>query len=372
MVPMILAMFLTAATGAEASQNNDARALVEAIESLQKPIQDFQCEYEGTIQYSTKAAGSQKGGENGPDDTFSGVFIWKSGGDTRSDSLHRRASVAQIERETLLVRMSQQQAERYTRTNDTPLGYAVIENPKEANSWGPGCLGWIFLIDKIKSQLADKNMELSVHDDQIEGRALKVLDVELKYATIPNILVFRYWIDLGRNGHVVRQEAYTAGKVMGSRLDITLTSFKVGKDEIWMPVSGETRGYVVPVPGKEPMITKEPTTINKIHVVDGTMKFNQRPGPAVFTTKHKTGPPISEPLRKLEAEFAQQKVGPRPSKEDAQKTINEQIAQARDLKAELVVASPSEGIAWTPWIAAGFGALIIISSAAVWNQQRRR
>jgi hypothetical protein len=369
---MILSMVLAAINGAEASQNNDARALVEAIESLQKPIQDFQCEYEGTIQYTRKAAGSQKSGDDGLDDTFSGVFIWKRGGDTRSDSLHRRASDTQIARETLLVRMSQQQSESYHRLNDARLGYAVIKNPKEANSWEPGCLGWIFLIDKIKRHLADENCELSVQDDQVEGRPLKVLDVALKLNGIPSALIFRYWIDLKRNGHVVRQESYTVGKVMGSRLDITLAPFKVGKEEVWMPVSGETRGYVVHEAGKEPVITKEPRTINKIHVVDGTMKFNQRPGPVVFTTNYKPGPPISEPLRKLEAEFARQKVGPRPSNEDARKTIDEQIAQARDLKGELVVSSPSEGIAWTPWIATGFGALIIISSAAVWNQRRRR
>jgi len=45
----------------------------------------------------------------------------------------------------------------------------------------------------------------------------------------------------------------------------------------------------------------------KFRVVDGTMEFNKHPGPEVFTTNYKLGPPISESLRKLEDEWALQK-----------------------------------------------------------------
>ena len=75
------------------------------------------------------------------------------------------------------MRNGDQQAEKYYRLNDAPLGYAVIENPKKANSWSPDCLGFIFLIDKIKRDVVDPNVDPSVSDDQIEGRPLKLLSI---------------------------------------------------------------------------------------------------------------------------------------------------------------------------------------------------
>jgi hypothetical protein len=371
MLLLILSVFSAALTGDEANRNNEARVLVETIESLQQPIQDFRCEFEGTVQYKGKGAETQKLGDNGLSETFSGVFIWKRGGDTLNDSLHRRAADGRIARETLLVRISQQQAEFYHRLNDAPLGYTVLKNPKEINSWQPGCPGWIFLIDKIKRQLADETNELSVHDEEIEGRPLKVLDVALGFKSAPSLLIFRYWIDMRRNGHVVRLEGYVPGNVVASRLEIRLAPFKVGKDEVWMPISGETVGYAAVVE-KKPVITREPTSIQKIHFVDGTVKFNQRPGPEVFTIKYKPGTPISANLRKLDYEFSQQEIGEKPTKVDAKKMVAEEVAKAEEQKTEMVVSSSSEKFAWTPWVALGLGTVVLVSSLALWIQRRRR
>src|SRR5262249_22134122 len=162
------------------------------IEALQHLIEDFQCEYEGIIRFKGKVAEYEKVGEDGLFDSFSGIFIWKRGGDTHSESLHRRGSDGQIARESLVVRMAERKAEQYHRLNDAPLGYAVIKNPKEANSWDPSCLGYIFLIDKIKRDVADEYLEASVSDDQIDGRPLKVLSLALK--GVPGSLISRYWI----------------------------------------------------------------------------------------------------------------------------------------------------------------------------------
>ena len=56
---------------------------------------------------------------------------------------------------------------------------------------------------------------------------------------------------------------------------------------------------------------------------------------------------------------------------EAEKTLKEQVAQAERQKAELVTASPSEGFDWTPWLAWGFGVLVVISSIALWIQRGR-
>jgi hypothetical protein len=368
MFPTIVAILVTASAGGDGSARADVQLLVDTIESLQQPVEDFQCEFEGTRRFKGKVAEGQKLGEDGLDDSFSGIFIWKKGGDTRSDVLHRRGSDDLIARETLVVRMREQQAEKYYRLNDAPLGYAVIENPKKANSWSSASLGFIFLIDKIKRDVSDPNAEPSVSEDQFEGRPLKVLSITLK--NFPDTLMHRYWIDLRRNGHVVRHEVYVRGRVMGARLDIKLAPFKVGDSEVWMPVSGDYSGYGANEKGK-PIIVNDPTVLQKIYVVGGTMEFNKRPSSEVFTMKYKPGTPVSDNLRKLTYEFGQQKTSPRVTRTEAEKLLKEQVAKAETQRSELVALSPSEGFNWTPWLACGFGVLALISSITLWIQSRR-
>src|SRR5262249_12249524 len=122
MFAMILSMFLTAFPGGHGPGTNDAQLLIDTIESLQKPVEDFRCEFEGTLHLKGKAAENVKVGDDGLYESFSGTFIWKRGGDTRSESLFRRAADNQIARDSLVVRMSQQHAEQYHRLNDAALG----------------------------------------------------------------------------------------------------------------------------------------------------------------------------------------------------------------------------------------------------------
>jgi hypothetical protein len=156
---------------------------------------------------------------------------------------------------------------------------------------------------------------------------------------------------------------------MSGRLGIKLAPFKVGDTEVWMPVSGEDAGYVALV-DKKPVVTKEPTSLNTIYVLDGTMEFNKRPGREVFTIKYKPGTPISDNLRKMIYEFGQQKIGSKPTKAEAEKMLNEQVAKAEEQKAELVVASPSQGFDWSSWLAWGFGAILVTASVVFWIQRR--
>jgi hypothetical protein len=367
MLPTVLSILLAVWSGGDDGARNEARLLLDTIEALQQPIEDFRCEFEGTMRFRGKILEYTKTGEDGIYDTFSAVFIWKRGGDTYTDGLHRREPGGTITRESLVVRVRERQAEEYHRLDDAPLGYAVIKDPNKANSWDPGCLGYIFLIDKLKRDVADEYLEPSVAVDQIEGRPYRVLNIALK--DVPDSLIARYWIDLRRNGHVVRQESYMPGKVMAGRLDIKLSPFKVGSSEVWMPVSGESVGYAA-LENKKPVVTKEPTSINKIHVVDGTMVFNKHPGLEVFTMKYKPGTPVSDQLRKLTYEFGQQKIGAKPTKLEAEKMLHEQVAKANEQKAELVVATPSQGFDWTPWITWGLAGTVVVSSIALWLQRR--
>jgi hypothetical protein len=368
MVPIILSVSLIAFTGEDTGARKDARLLIDTIESLQHSVQDFRCEYEGTTRFMGKVAQDMKVGGDGLYESFSGVFIWERGGDTRSDSLHRRAADGQIARESLAVRMHEHQAEEYRRLDNAPLGFAVIKNPKEVMISKDGNLGLIFLVDQLKRDVADEFLDPSVLDDRIGGRPLKVLNFALK--GVPGSVLRRYWVDLGRNGHVVRSENYAPPKVVMGRVQIELAPFKVGDAEVWMPVSGESVGFAALV-DKKPVVTNEPTSTCRIYVVGGTMEFNKRPGRGVFTINYKPGTPISDNLRKLTYEFGQQQVGQKPTKADAEKMLSEQLSKAEEQKANLVVASPSEGVDWASLMFWGFSALVVISSVVLMIQRRR-
>jgi hypothetical protein len=138
-----------------------------------------------------------------------------------------------------------------------------------------------------------------------------------------------------------------------------------------MPVSGQREGFVA-LEGGKPIVTSEPTSVSEIRVVTGTMEINKHPGPEVFTMKYLPGTPISDSLRKLTYEFGQQTISRAPTKAEAEKMLNEQVAQAEKQKSELVVASVSDGTAWYAWIAGGFAALVVVSTTALWIQRRAR
>jgi hypothetical protein len=378
MLPMFLSLLVAALPGVDVPASDDVRTLIATIEALQQPLDDFRCEFEGSIRFKGKNAEveGKKGtiAEDGLSETFSGVFIWRRGGDCHCDTLNRRAVDNRIEREGVVVRMKENQAESYGRGNDLPVGRVIIKTPRELNSYRSNCLGSIFLIVKIKRDADTETMELSVGDDEVEGRPLKVLTVWLKNkpgSEPPRFLFGRYWIDLRRNGHVVRHEAYSSGELVAGRLDIKLAPFKVGDVEVWMPIAGENVGYMAFETGR-PFHTNEPQSIVSIYVVDGTMEFNKRPGPEAFTIKYKLGTPVSDHLRKTTYEFGQQKVPPKPTKAQVEKMLKEQVAKAEEQKRELTVASSSEGFDWSSWMLYGFGALVLVSSVALLIQRARR
>ncbi len=362
----ILVASLSVGDGAEAS---DVRSLIDTIESVQLPIEDFRCEFEGATYHKGKVAEDTKAGPDGLFDTFNGIYIWKRGGDTHNESLHRSAVETRIVRHNLVIRSREQQAEQFLRDDNSPLGYSVIKKPKDTRFWAEGP-GQIFLIDFLKMVAADDAYETTVSDGEIEGLPLKVLSIVRKGAPATSSLISQYWIDLRRNGHVVRQQSYASGKVLSGRLDVKLAPFKVSGTEVWMPVSGQSLGYMALV-DKKPVRTKEPTSIQNIYVVGGSMEFNKRPGPEVFTIKYKPGTPISDNLRKLQYEFGQQQLGPNPNKSEVQKMLNGLVANAEEQKAELVVASQSESFNWTSLIAWGFVVVVVVSSALLWIQRRR-
>jgi hypothetical protein len=354
---------------------SDVRTLIDTIESLQRPVEDFRCEFEGTMHVNrVKGDGweNSKLGEGGLLESFGGAFIWKRGGDIHSETLIRRGSDNRIKLVSVVVRMKQNQAEQYESSNDGALYPRKIGSPAEVRKVVTRDLGSIFLLDSIKKDAANKALELSVTDGQLDGRPLKVVNVALKMmgGKSPSQLGRRYWVDLQKGGHVVRQEWYQREKVMSARLDVELGQFKLGDSEVWMPKSGTSMSYAALV-DKEVVIAKEPCVIERIHVLDPTMQFNLHSGPEVVTSKYKPGTPISDSLRKLIYEYGQQKLAKEPTKAEIEKTLRERVADAQKQNKELVVASSAGGFDRTILVASIFGGLAAVLSIFLWNQRRR-
>jgi hypothetical protein len=372
----VMLSMLAAGFSAGGADGDEAQLLVDTIESLQRPVEDFRCEFEGTRRHKGPGSQKQKLGEDGLADVFSGSFTWRAG-DFREDSLHRMFYLETINWRTILVRAEEQQAEKYIRATDGPIGAAYIQHPRQIlRVWDLESPQAIFLIDELKYDLANGGHEALVGNDEFEGRDVKVLKIRFKYpyrgvdgANHDHVPFRSYWIDLRRSGQVVRAELYWSEKgLLHARRDIKLAPFKVGGAEIWMPVSGEQSTYSSSPDDKYKLMLN---VLGEIHVVNGTMEFNKHPGRDVFTIKYKPGTPVSDSLRKLQYEFGQQSIRMRPTRAEAEKMLKDQLQQADRQKNELVVASP-EGFDWMPWLPWGLGTIAAGSAAALWFERRRR
>ncbi len=368
MVTAIIISLMSLACVGQGEAKVDPRSTVDLIESLQSGVGDFRCAFEGTsATKSEEIKRERKLGKDGVYDTFSGMFIWRSNGDTYVNTLHRHEPDGKITREQLVIRAKKSEAEHYLRTDDSPIGRSAIEDSSRVNANRSGCYGAVFLVDQIRRMVAMKGIECSISEEQVDGRNLTVLSFSFQGS---NQLYQRYWIDLQRGGHAVRREDYARGNVLVSRVDTRLAPFKVGDKDIWMPVSGRAEGHAALDKDHKPTFPKEPTMEEIIYVVDGTLRFNQNPGPDTFRASYKLGTPISDSLRKLEYEFGQQRIGSKPTKAEAEKMLEEQVSKAEEQKSELVVASTSEGFPWSTWLAWGLGAVVVVLSVVLWIQRR--
>jgi len=366
MLAMMLSILLVGVSG-NGTVNDEAQLLIDTIESLQQPVEDFRCEFEGTRRHKGPGSDKQKLGDDGLADSFSGTFAWKRGGDFRYDSLHRLLQSDTIHHRTLIVRAKENEAEQYIRPTDAPIGAARIEHPRRIlRVWDLESPQAIFSIDELKYDVANGGHEASVEEGELDGRPVKILKIGFRNNGWP----FRsYWIDLRRNGHVIRAELYWGEKhLVQARRDIKLARFKVANTEVWMPVSGEQVSYQSSPGDKNKLVV---AVLGELHIVNETMEFNKHPGRDAFTMKYKPGTPISDDLRKLQYEFGQQSIRMRPTRAEAEKMLKDQLAQAERQKAELVVATPSQELDWTRWLVWSLGIVAVCASVALWFQRRR-
>lgn len=239
-IPLFLMLALG---GADATAQEGLRDLIEVMESIQQPVRDFRCGFEGSIRVSPQPSPSGKPSDYTIVETFGGVFIRNHAGDLFTESLHRRSSQGgRIARDTLVVRAREGRAELLHRMDDQNIGQSTIDAPKRLANPSANVLGQIFLLDKLRMIADEAELEARVRDDEVEGRPAKLVEVSIK--GVPGALASRYWIDLARTGHVVRADTIHQGGALASRLDVVLERFDVEDQEVWMPISGDLTTFL--------------------------------------------------------------------------------------------------------------------------------
>lgn len=359
----------------------EAEQFIETVEALQQPVDDFRCEFEGTIRRNRMAAKLDKIkiDAEGLYEAYNGIFIWRRRGDIYMDTYRRSVPFNTISRQTVAVRLVDGKAEQYNRSNDGTSSTAIFNSPMEFILTTRSFPLYLFSIVYLRHGTLMPETDYWFEDSQIDGRPLRVLNVGLG-SRYPRSVFDRYWVDLKRTGQVHRRECFDPEKGRNRKRErtvqsnIKLASFQVDGKEIWMPVSGEEQYYSIKNPDTGKFVNREydPWQIDTIHIVDGTMEINKHPGPEVFTIKYKPGTRISDNLRKVQYEYGQQKVPASLTKAGAEKLLNEQLVAADEQKATLVVAPTAEDSAWTTWMAWGFGGLVAITSVLLWLQRRGR
>jgi hypothetical protein len=359
---------LSLAFTAIAVADDQAQKLIDTIDSLRSPLEDFQCEVEGTVRFASETSmGSQIATEE-LRDSFSGTFLWRKDGDFWYDSFHEDIRARRkIERRTVVVRSRERHAEEHRRFNDAVNGQQTFGSPSifrtRLGLEGP----WdLLLLDDLRDQTADETHTASLHDDRIDGRALKVLEIRFKDI---NQLLRRYWIDLGHNGHVVRFEAYWNGERLRLRRDIKLAKFGLAGAEIWMPVSAEQITYSAPTASETGK--SQPESSATISILDGTMAFNVGLHAKNFAIDYRAGKPTSASGRRRSDQYDQQTLAAKTIDGAAQKARNDPIAprEPEQEPGRDVVARPASQFE-IRYVAFALTIVAIIAFGSVWTRRR--
>ena len=360
-----LALALSLANSGQVESTRDLRTFPDLLDSLQPNVEDFRCEYEGTIHDLDQSLKDMHHLQaDGLFETFSGVFTWKANGDTVYDAFRRREPSKKLLRETMIVKG--QEAEHYSQLEDAPLGGAEVDDARFTNPDRSESLGSIFLIDTIKRNLASGFHVALLEDTTFDGRACSVLTFRQKST---GKLHQRYWIDLKRGGQTFLREGYQDDQ-LASRSTIELSRFVVGGAPAWMPVGGLVEGYVTHPSKQKPEFHKLPVFTRKIYVVAGTLEFNRHPAPSTFSANYKPGTPVTDHLKQFQYEFGQQKPV-KHTRAEAESQLREQLAIAESQKTELAASSPARNRDWSSLLAWAFAGCALITSVLVLISRRR-
>jgi len=197
--------------------------------------------------------------------------------------------------------------------------------------------------------------------EEIDGNP--VLRISIDYAPkASRRVIWRYWVDLKRGGHVLREEM-RKGSDLWWRLDrVQLARIKLGTaKEIWFPVRAEFDSFLFGT-----KVQPSPVLHESYRVVQGTLVFNRGLSDERFSIEWKGHQAETPAFKKAAEEFkstpklapSRLRTDPASVREDQEKRLAEADRQAAQLD-----ASPPSRRGWN-WNAVLQG-LLAISGAGV-------
>jgi hypothetical protein len=326
--------------------------LLQVIEGLQAPLEDFSCEFEGKAYF----LGGRKSDDTGERlfDVYCGRFIY-SGERMFTDIFHRFYPEQELYRETIAT--NGDKTELYTRAVDRPGAGGQVAKTTYEEYDRRGCMGRIFLLPALKAWLRYDNAEMrDLGDEDIGGRECRV--VEFYFKESPEGPQYRFWLDLHRHGYPVKKCILRDGiPTLIHRIDGFQEVKVASGGTAFIPLSGVVEQYGMP---DEDGVVRDPGKVRyKEHIAVNlpTLQVNRHPSDAEFAVKFRVGTPITDKLKSLEYEFGKDHRPPPQTRADAEERLKELLKEAEAQGDELKAPAWSRNgdfdpLGWAPWIIA--------------------
>lgn len=333
-----LALLALSARGS-LGQDIDDQQLLRMIDALQAPLQSLYCEYEGErLEYQLAV-----GNDTGLFQRFSGIFRYKAKDKYLNDIYHdflanklnpqRRIATQSI--------LSTESGTQIFSRADGSSGMVEARHVTSVDFETTGSYGMIFLVRTLREDLKyDKKRFVVEGTEAVDGTPCERYSIVMgeKPYPIETGLVERYWVDLSRNGHVLKKERWSRGQLLNVVSEIELKSFERESGKVWIPVKGKSRN----------MDNGSKSSDEYYRVLQGSVRVAGIIPDKQFSMKYPVGTPISDHLKGVFYEFGQDRRSPPVTSSEAQARLDENLAKAAENRAELVAASWSRG-GWINW-----------------------
>ncbi len=352
---IVMIFALTASVG---QVEVDRKELVAKLQALSAAVEDFSCEYEGSMSYTAETAKTNlKLSPKGVYDEYSGRYSFRKDGAALLDIYHRFAPSNELQRQTTAVINGF--ATIYRRSSDSAQGSGTRSPIRGDELTAMASPVIIMARDTLLKNLQYEGFRvLRQPDELVDSHLCEVYDFVYKRGenpTLQNAPGERFWVDMRRDGHVLKHEAYAQNIThLASRLSkVNLVSVPFGKgQDAWFPTSGRSEGFSE-LQGDNTFVYREtPTVIESIAIMVSTIRVNQGLPDSAFAVNFKSGTPITDRLKATQYEFGQQQKRPL-SRAEADAQVRDQLAQADAQKRELEAASWSRSgpdwLGWSPW-----------------------
>ena len=324
---------------ASLGQDIDDQQLLRMIDALQSPLKSLYCEYEGErLEYQLAV-----GNDMGLYQRFSGIFRYKAKDKYLNDIYHdflanKLNPQRRIATQSILSTGSGTQI--FSRA-DGSSGRVEARHVTSVDFEITGSYGRIFLVRTLREDLKYDKKRLVVEGTEVvDGTPCERYAIVMgkQPYSIDTGLVVRYWVDLARNGHVLKKERWSRGQLLNVVSEIELKSYQGESGKVWIPVKGKSTN----------MYNGSKSSDEYYRVLQGSVRVGGDIPDRQFSVKYPVGTPISDHLKGVFYEFGQDRRPPPVTSSDAQARLDENLAKAAENRAELVAASWSRG-GWINW-----------------------